>query len=89
MSGYRAEIEASAGPARRRRVGGGGVLLVRVRVFDEPDLLDTETGEPAALPEAFTDLDPRDARTLAIRLLAAADDAEQRTLQANYWEPQR
>lgn len=89
MSGYRAEIEASAGPARRSRVGRGGVLLVRVRVFDDPDLVDTETGEPAALPDAFTDLAPHDARTLAIRLITAADDAEQRTPEANYWEPQR
>ncbi len=89
MSGYRAEIEVSAGPSRRGRVGGGGVLLVRVRVFDDPDLVDPETGTPVCLPEAFTDLDWRDARTLAVRLIAAADDAEQRTLEADYWEPQR
>lgn len=89
MSGYRAAIEASAGPARLGRVGSGALLLVRVRVFDDPDLLDTETGEPAALPEVFTDLAPHQARALASCLITAADTAEQRTLQANYWEPQR
>ena len=89
MSGYRAQIEASAGPARLGRVGGGALLLVRVRLFDDPDLLDTETGEPAALPDVFTNLHPREARTLAIGLITAADTAEQRTLQANYWEASR
>ena len=41
------------------------------------------------LPDVFTDLDPRAARTLAIRLIAAADTAERRTLETNYWESQR
>jgi hypothetical protein len=85
MSGYRAEIEASAGPARLGRVGGGALLLVRVRLFDGPDAVERGTD----LPDVFTDLDPREARTLAIGLLAAADDAEQQTLQADYWEPSR
>jgi hypothetical protein len=89
VSAYRFEIEALAGPARRGRVGGGGVLLVRVRMFDGPGVVDTWTGEPAGQPDAFTDLDPPAARRLAIDLLAAADDAEQRTLEANYWEPSR
>lgn len=89
MSGHRFEIEASAGPARRGRVGGGAVLLVRVRMFDGPDVVDGATGLPAGDPDVFTDLDPRQARALAIGLLAAADTAEQQTLQANYWEPQR
>jgi len=89
MSGYRFEIEASAGPARRGRVGGGAVLLVRVRLFDGPGVVDTLTGEPAAGPGAFTDLDPRDARELAFRLLACAEHAEQRTIDAHYWEDDR
>lgn len=85
MSGYRAEIEASAGPARLGRVGGGALLLVRVRLFDGADAVERGTD----LPDAFTDLDPHQARTLAIRLLAAAEDAEQQTLNADYWEPRR
>jgi len=85
VSGYRPEIEASASPVRRGRVGGGATLLVRVRLFDGPDAGERGTG----LPDVFTDLDPRQARALAINLLAAADTAEQQTLQANYWEPQR
>ena len=85
MSGYRAEIETSAGPARLGRVSGGALLLVRVRLFNGPDALERGTDQP----DVFTDLDPRAARTLAIGLLAAADTAEQQTLQANYWEPER
>ncbi len=85
MSGYRAQIEASAGPSRLGRVGGGALLLVRVRLFDGPDAVERGTG----LPDVFTDLDPRQARTLAISLIAAADDAEQQTLKADYWEPSR
>ena len=60
-------------------------MLVRVRLFNGPDALERGTDQP----DVFTDLDPRAARTLAIGLLAAADTAEQQTLQANYWEPQR
>jgi len=89
MSGYRFEIEASAGPARRKRVGGGAVLLVRVRLFDGPGVVDLATGEPASVPDAFTDLDPREARELAFCLLAAAEHAEQQTLQSNYWQARR
>ncbi len=89
MSGYRFEIDAFAGPARRGRVGGGGVLLVRVRLFDGPGVVDALSGEPAGSPDAFCDLAPADARALASRLLTAADDAEQQTRNANYWEPQR
>ena len=85
MSGYRAEIEAFAGPARLGRVGGGALLLVRVRLFDGPDAVERGTD----LPDVFTDLDPREARTLAIGLLAAADDAEQQTLNADYWQTRR
>lgn len=85
MSGYRAEIEASAGPARLGRVGGGALLLVRVRLFNGPDAVERGTD----LPDVFCDLDPRQARTLASRLLAAADDAERQTLNADYRETRR
>ena len=86
MSGYRFEIEASAGPSRRGRVGGGGLLLVRVRVFDGPGVTDTWTGEPAGEPDAYTDLLPSEARSLAIKLLQAAEDAELQTERARCWK---
>ena len=85
MSGYRSEIQASAGPARRGRVGGGALLLVRVRLSDGPGVADSLTGQPAAKPDAFTDLDPRDARERAFRLLACAEHAEQQTIAADYY----
>ena len=85
MSGYRAQIEASAGPGRLGRVGGGALLLVRVRLFNGPDAVERGTD----LPDVFTDLDPRAARTLAISLIAAAKDAERQTLNADYWETRR
>jgi hypothetical protein len=77
VSGFRWEIEASAGPAREGLVDGAAQLLVRVRLFDE------------GIEDAFTDLRPDDARHLAIELLAAAEDAEQQTRAANFWEPRR
>jgi hypothetical protein len=89
MSGYRGEIEASAGPDREGLIGGGAQLLVRVRLFDGPGVVDHITGEPAGEPDAFTNLRPRDARDLAFELLAAAEHADQQTLKANHWEPQR
>jgi hypothetical protein len=73
MSGLRWEIEASAGPAREGLAGGGAGLLVRVRLFHE------------GVEDAFTDLRPHDARHLAMALLAAADDAEQQTHAAGFW----
>lgn len=88
MSGYRPWIEAFAGPARRGRVGGGAVLLVRLRLFDGPGAA-SATGEPAGEPDAFCDLDPREARDLALCLLAAADDAEHQTRHHDHWEPKR
>jgi hypothetical protein len=78
MSGYRFEIEASAGPARGSLVGGGAQLLVRVRLFD--------LGVDEQQPDAYTDLRPRDARHLALELLAAAEDAEWQTEQADCWK---
>lgn len=89
MSGHRFAIEAFAGPARRGRVSGGALLLVRVRLFDGAGVVSTLTGEPAGEPDTFCDLDPREARDLALGLLAAADDAEQQTRNANHWEPKR
>jgi hypothetical protein len=76
MSGFRWEIEASAGPAREGLLRGMQ-LLVRVRLFDDRQ------------PDAYTDLRPRDARHLALELLAAAEDAEWQTEQAGFWEPAR
>ena len=81
MSGYRSEIKASVGPDRTGRVGGDALLLVRVRMFD--------CGADAPQPDAYTNLRPRDARYLARQLLAAADDAERQTEQADFWKQTR
>ncbi|MDQ2761919.1 MAG: hypothetical protein M3Y17_16200 [Actinomycetota bacterium] len=83
MSGYRSEIEASAGPAREGLIGGGMRLLVRVRLFEDP------SPEYPLAPDAFTDLRPETARELAFELLAAAEDAERQTLEAGFWETSR
>jgi hypothetical protein len=88
MSSYRFEIEASAGPARERVIGGSQ-LLVRVRLRDGPGVVDTLTGEPAGGEEVFTDLRPADARELAFCLLGCAEQAERITEQAGWWQPQR
>ena len=58
MSAYRFEIEALAGPARRGRVGGGGVAARPRAHVRRSGVVDTWTGEPAGQPDAFTDLDP-------------------------------
>jgi hypothetical protein len=81
MSDYRSEIEASAGPARAGLVGGGAQLLVRVRLFD--------CGADDPAPDAYCDLRPRDARHLALELLAAAEDADWQTEQAGCWKQTR
>jgi hypothetical protein len=70
MSGFRWQIEASAGPAREAIIGGAR-LLVRVRLFNEPD----EAGVTDK-PDAFTDLRTDAARDLAFELLAAAEHAD-------------
>lgn len=83
MSVFRWQIEAFAGPAREGTVGGRARLLVRVRLFNEPDesgLIDK--------PDAFTDLRPDDARHLAFELLAAAEHAELLSAGAD-WEHER
>ena len=89
MSGFRFEVEASAGPAREGLVGGGAHLLVRVRLFDGPGVVDQITGEPACQPDAFTDLRPGDARELAFCLLACAEHAERQSREAGFWRAER
>jgi hypothetical protein len=71
MSGFRWNIEAFAGPAREGMIDGTAKLLVRVRLFDEP-----EQTWPHTRPDAFTDLRVDAARELAFELLAAAEHAE-------------
>jgi hypothetical protein len=71
MSGFRWNVEAFAGPAREGLVGGQARLLVRVRLFDEP-----EQTWPHTRPDAYTDLRTHAARDLAFELLAAAEHAD-------------
>ena len=71
MSGFRWNVEAFAGPAREGMIDGTARLLVRIRLFDEPEQTWPHTG-----PDAFTDLRTDDARDLAFELLAAAEHAE-------------
>jgi hypothetical protein len=77
--GYRSHAHAGAGPAHRRRIGGGTLHLIRVRLFDDPELIDCDTCTPTAQPDSYTDLDPREARRLASVLLLAAAAAERDT----------
>jgi hypothetical protein len=84
MSGFRWEIEASAGPAREGTVGGRAALLVRVRLFNAPD----DAGHTDE-PDAFTDLRTDDARHLAFELLAAAEHAEILSARAGHREHER
>lgn len=83
MSGFRWQIEASAGPAREAIIGGAR-LLVRVRLFNEPG-----DGGLTDKPDAFTDLRAADARHLAFELLAAAEHSEWLTARAGCWEHER
>jgi hypothetical protein len=85
MSGYRFEINASAGPAREGILGARAQLLVRVRLFDGPGVARTDTGEPSAQPDVYTDLRPEQARSLAFTLLSAAEHAETLTLKADWF----
>ena len=85
MMDFRFEIEASAGPAREGLVGGGARLLVRVRLFDGPGVVDTVTGEPASQPDVCCDLRPESARELAFCLLACAEHAERQSREAGFW----
>ena len=49
---YRFEIEATAGPAREGILYGRSQLMVRVRLFDGPGVIDTSTGQPAGSPKS-------------------------------------
>jgi hypothetical protein len=71
MATHRFEIDAGVGPAREGVLGGRSMLLVRVRMFDGPGVVDTLTGEPAGTEDVHTDLRPSEARELAFSLCAA------------------
>jgi len=76
----------SAGPARGSIVGRRGMLLVRVRLFDGPGVIDGGTGQPAGEEDVCTDLRPHDARELAFRRLECAEQAERITEHADRWQ---
>jgi hypothetical protein len=86
MASHRFEIDACAGPAREGVLYRRAMLLVRVRLFDGPDVVDALTGEPAAGEDVHCDLRPDAARDLAFRLLECAEHAEQATEQAGWWQ---
>lgn len=85
MAMHRYEIDAAAGPARETVIGGS-MLLVRVRLFDGPGVVDALTGEPADNEGAYTDLRPSEARELAFQLLCCAEQAERITEHAGGWQ---
>jgi len=85
MASYRCEIDTSAGPACEGLLDGGMMLLVRVRLFDGPGVVDDLTGEPAAGEDVYSDLRPDQARKLASRLLECAGQAEQITERSRWW----
>lgn len=89
MSGFRFEIEASAGPAREGLVGGGARLLVRVRLFDGLGVVDALTGKPGGQRDVCCDLSPESARELAFELLSCAEHADRQTREAGCWEAER
>jgi hypothetical protein len=82
---FRWEVEAFAGPERERLLHGARQLLVRVRMFNGPGVVNAEDGQHHPVPDAFTDLRVDEARHLALGLLQAAEDAERQTWRANYW----
>ena len=86
MASHRSEIDTSAGPAREGVLYGRSLLLVRVRLFDGPGVVDGLTGQPAADDDVYTDLRPEQARHLAFGLLECAEQAEQVTEQAGWWQ---
>jgi hypothetical protein len=86
MRSHRFEIDASAGPAREGVLYGRAMLLIRVRLFDGPGVVDALTGEPAGDQEVYTDLRPEQARDLAFGLLECAEHAERVTEQAGWWQ---
>lgn len=85
MASHRSEIDTTAGPAREGILYGRAMLLVRVRLFDGPGV-DGLTGQPADEEDVYTDLRPDDARWLASRLWECAEQAEQLTDQAGWWQ---
>ena len=86
MASHRFEIDTSAGPAREGIIGGRAIMLVRVRLFDGPGVVDGLTGEPAADEDVYTDLRSDAARDLAFRLLECAEHAERVTEHAGWWQ---
>ena len=82
---FRWEIEAFAGPERERLLHGARQLLVRVRMFNGPGVVNARDGQHHPVPDVFTDLRSGEARHLALQLLQAAEDAERQTWRANYW----
>jgi hypothetical protein len=86
MGSHRFEIDTSAGPAREGVLYGRAMLLVRVRLFDGPGVVDGLTGEPAADEDVYCDLRPEAARDLAFGLLECAEQAERVTEQAGWWQ---
>jgi hypothetical protein len=86
MASHRFEIDTSAGPAREGVLYGRAMLLVRVRLFDGPGVVDGLTGEPAGDQDVYTDLRPDQARELASRLVVCAEHAERITELAGGWQ---
>lgn len=86
MATHRFEIDAAAGPAREGVLGGCARLLVRVRLFDGPGVVDGLTGEPSGGEDVCCDLRPEQARELAFSLLCCAEQAERVTEQAGWWQ---
>jgi hypothetical protein len=50
-----------------------------------PGVRRTDTGEPSAQPDVYTDLRPEQARSLAFVLLSAAEHAEHETLKTDWF----
>jgi hypothetical protein len=86
MASHRFEIDTSAGPAREGVLYGRAMLLVRVRLFDGPGVVDGLTGEPAGDEDVYTDLRPDQARELASQLVERAEHAERVTELAGWWQ---
>jgi hypothetical protein len=84
VSGYRFEIDATAGPARERVIDGS-LLLIRVRLHNGPEVADARTGEPVMREDVYSDLRPAQARELAFTLLSCAEQAERITQDADGW----
>ena len=86
MASHRFEVDAAAGPAREGVLGGRAIMLVRLRLFDGPGVVDGLTGEPAGEEDVYSDLRPEEARALAAQLVSCAERAEQITAHAGWWQ---